>query len=407
MATMLPHPITRAEISRSRLIRNFEYLRLLVENKARGERCDLMAVVKGNAYGNGVSLCAPWLADAGAEWLGVTSAEEGVAVRQLCPPARILVMRCLLRGEVDAVLDAGLVPTVWDLAQLEWLGDAARHRGLAAASIPIHLEIDTGMTRQGVGLSKLAQFLDGLSLHPAFRLEGVYTHFASPEILDAEQNQQQWRVFERTVESIFAAGFRPRWIHAGNSSSVLSGQIVRPLCTLAVKMGARCMMRPGIALYGYASPFSVEQMHAAEIARATLQPVLAWETEIASLRTIEAGARVGYDATFTASGKMRLALLPVGYADGLNRKLSGGNESKGGHVLVRGKIAPIVGRISMDLTVVDVSGAPGAAVGDEVVVIGEQNGLRISADDHARWAGTISYEILCGINARVPRLACE
>jgi alanine racemase len=408
---MLPYPTTRAEISRSRLIGNFEVLRAWIEAASVDTRCDLMAVVKGNAYGNGVSLCAPWLADAGAEWLGVTSAEEGAAVRRLCPFARILVMRCLLRSEVDVLLDARLVPTVWELAQLDWLADAAANRDVAAASIPIHLEIDSGMTRQGVGLGELAQFLRQLSSHPALRLEGVYTHFASPEMLDAEQNRQQWMVFERAVESVFATRFRPQWIpqwiHAGNSSSVLSRQIVQPLSALAAKMGVRCMMRPGIALYGYASPFMGAQTEAAESARAALQPVLAWKTEIASLRDVGRGAQVGYDATFTAPRRMRLALLPIGYADGLNRKLSGGKGSNGGHVLVRGETAPVVGRISMDLTVVDVSHAPEVAVGDTVTILGEQDGLRITADDHARWAETIPYEILCGISARVPRVPAE
>ena len=404
---MLPYPITRAEISRSRLIGNFKALRALVQVASVDAHCELMAVVKGNAYGNGVSLCAPWLADAGAEWLGVTSAEEGIAVRRLRPSARILAMRCLLRGEVDAVLDAGLAPTVWKPTQLDWLADAAANRGVPAASIPIHLEIDSGMTRQGVGVADLPEFLERLKTFPALRLEGVYTHFASPEMLDAQQNRQQWILFEHAVESVFATGSRPQWIHAGNSSSVLSRQIVQPLSALAAKMGVRCVMRTGIALYGYASPFTGAQTRAAESARAGLQPVLAWKTEIASLRTVKAGAEVGYDATFTASGRMQLALLPVGYADGLNRKLSGGKESNGGHVLVRGALAPIVGRISMDLTVVDVSRAPGAAVGDEVVILGDQNGQRITADDHARWAGTISYEILCGISARVPRISYE
>jgi alanine racemase len=164
----------------------------------------------------------------------------------------------------------------------------------------------------------------------------------------------------------------------------------------------RCMIRPGIALYGYASRFTGEQAATAEAARAILEPVLTWKTEIASLRTVEAGTEIGYNATFVAPNKMRLALLPVGYADGLNRKLS-----NRGHVLVREVAVPIVGRISMDLTVVDVSSVPRAALGDEVILLGEQNGLRITADDHARCAETISYEILCAISARVPRVACE
>lgn len=403
---MPPYPITRADISRSALIGNYAFLRSLVRANA-DSHCELMAVVKGNAYGNGAEICAPWLVEAGAEWLGVTSAEEGVVVRRLCPHPHILVMRCMLREEADPIVDARLTPTVWELAQLEWLAEAVRHHLLAHAGVPIHLKIDTGMTRQGVDVRRLSQFLERLKGTPELRLDGMYTHFASPEILGSDQNTQQWIVFEQAVEAVFAAGFSPDWIHAGNSSSVLSGRIVQNLGQLAKKHGAKCMMRPGIALYGYAAEFSGAQAAPSEAARAKLGPVLAWKTEIASMRDVEAGVKVGYDATFTATGPMRLALLPVGYADGLNRKLSGGESSNGGHVLVRGNIAPIVGRVSMDLTVVDVTDIPGAAVGDEVVLIGQQGDRRITADNHARWVGTIPYEILCGIAARIPRIATD
>jgi alanine racemase len=397
---------TRAEISRSRLLENFEHLGSMARAIGAGN-CELMAVVKGNAYGNGVALCAPWLAAAGAEWLGVTSAEEGAAVRRLCPSSKILVMRCLLRGEADQVVAESLTPTVWDPAQLGWLAAAARQQKPGAAGVPIHLEIDSGMARQGAAAGDLGDFLKKLKQLPDLRLDGVYTHFASPEMLDSDQNPQQWAAFERAVETIYAAGFSPKWIHAGNSNSVLSGRVARPLAVLAKKLGARCMMRPGIALYGYASAFTGSHAADAEAARAGLKPVLTWKTEIASVRTVRTGTKIGYDATFTANRQMTLALLPVGYADGLNRKLSGGGESNGGHVLVRGTVAPIVGRVSMDLTVVDVSNASGAGAGDEVILIGEQGKRRITADDHARWAETIPYEILCGIAARVPRVASE
>ena len=401
---MPPSPIIRAEISRSRLTGNFQRLRSLARSTSNDECCDLLAVVKADAYGHGIAHCVPWLAEAGADWLGVTSAEEGVAVRRLCPQARILVMRGLLPGEADALLDADLVPTIWDHEHLYLLGEAATGRQLTDSSIPVHLEIDTGMSRQGLPCtaSDVEKFLDHLREIPALHLDGVYTHFASPEMLDAEQNSQQMWRFERVVEQIATAGFCPQWLHAGNSSSVLGQQLAAPLAALAAKIGARCMVRPGIALYGYASRFVGEQAATAEAARDALQPVLTWKTAIASQRTVEAGASVGYDATFVAPNKMRLALLPVGYADGLNRKLS-----NCGHVLVRGAAAPIVGRISMDLTVVDISHLPDAIIGDEVVLLGEQNGQRVSADDHARWAETIPYEILCAISARVPRVACE
>ncbi len=398
---MPPYLITRAEISRSRLVGNFSQLRSLAQRNSYGDRCDLLAVVKADAYGHAVSLCAPWLVEAGAQWLGVTSVEEGAAVRRLCPEARILVMSGLLNGEAAALLDARLVPTVWDLRHFEILAEAANQRSLRPGGIPVHLEIDTGMSRQGVHFAtvELAAALDRLRAVPALQLEGVYTHFASPEVLDAEQNSQQMTRFQHAIGQIAAAGLRPRWIHAGNSATLLGQRQMEPLVALAKTLDAKLLLRPGLALYGYALPFVGEPSAELPI---QLQPILAWKTAIASLRTVETGMRIGYNGTFTAPAKMLLALLPVGYADGLNRKLS-----NRGHVLIGGTAAPIVGRISMDLTVVDVSDAPDAAIGDGVVILGEQNGVRVTADDHARWAETIPYEILCAIGARVPRVACD
>jgi alanine racemase len=416
-------PVTRVEISRSRLIANFKYLRSLLSAGDAPKRTpeltatpDLLAVVKANAYGHGLSPCAPWLVQAGAKWLGITSVEEGVALRRLCSKVRILVMRGLLRDEADALIDAQLLPTVWEPQQLDRLAEAAQHRDLAMGSVPVHLEIDSGMSRQGVAPEDLPALLNTFQNHPALRLSGVYTHFASADRLDAEQNHLQRTAFRKAVDQIFAAGFHPQWIHAGASSTLLAEQHRLP-DILPAKPGVKTLIRPGIALYGYAPEFSGTNSAAAEQARAQLQPVLAWKTEIASTRTIAPGTAIGYNATFFAPTAMRVALLPVGYADGLNRKLSSTNASPGGHMLIHGVPAPIVGRVSMDLTMVDVTHIPNAAAGDEVVIIGEQRGgeksrsdhnsQRITADDHARWAETIPYEILCAIAARVPRVAGE
>lgn len=415
---MLPSPVTRVEISRSRLIGNFQYLRSLLSagesqkrNAEPASTTDLLTVVKANAYGHGLSPCAPWLVQAGAQWLGITSVEEGISLRRLCPNVHILVMRGLLHGESDAMIDAQLTPTVWEPEQLSWLTNTAQRRALAVGSVPIHLEIDSGMSRQGVEFARLANLLDTLRSLPVLRLTGVYTHFASADMLDAKQNQLQRTVFRQALKHIFVAGFHPQWIHAGNSSTLLARQSM-DLSDLPHTEGTKYLIRPGIALYGYAPAFSGAERETAEQARARLRPVLTWKTAIVSTRTVEPGTAVGYNATFVAPAKMRLALLPVGYADGLNRKLSSSNSSKGGHVLIHGVPAPIVGRVSMDLTVVDICHVPNAAAGDEVVILGEQdvgvpNIQCVTADDHACWAGTIPYEILCAINARVPRVPCE
>ena len=395
-----------AEISRSRLTANFKKLQIVA-----GAQAELLAVVKADAYGHGVTLCAPWLAEAGAGWLGVTSVEEGVAVREVCSAstskARILVMCGIWPGEEDALLDNALVPTVWEAQHIELLARAAERRKLPANSLPIHLEIDTGMSRQGVAATQeaLLSILQQIRATPALHLDGVFTHFASPEVLGAAQNHRQEAQFASALQIIAAAGFHPAWIHAGNTSTLLGRQMLAPLATLASTHRAQLLVRPGLALYGYALPF----VHASSTSQAAtdLEPVLCWKTRIAALRSVEAGTAVGYNATFIAPHAMHLALLPVGYADGLNRKLS-----NRGVVLVRGRHAPIVGRISMDLTVVNVSEIADAAVGDEAALIGEQASpdgsvARVTAMDHAIWAETIPYEILCAISARVLRVAVE
>jgi alanine racemase len=250
------------------------------------------------------------------------------------------------------------------------------------------------MSRQGVRMEYLHALLDKLQSMPALRLDGVLTHFHSPEVLDSSANQEQFAKFVTAMDTITARGLRPRWIHAGNSASLFEPGATA-LELLAKKHGATALLRPGLALYGYAARFAGgAQPRQAD----NLKPVLAWKSRVMSLRTIQPGETAGYCATFTATRPTRLALLPAGYADGLNRLLSNRDA-----VLIRGKRAPIAGRISMDLTTVDVSEIAGVEIGDEAVLIGAQGAEAITAYDHADLAGTIPYEILCNISARVPR----
>jgi len=374
-----------AEISRSKLLHNFRLLRSLAAP------AELLAVVKADAYGHGAITCSEVLAADGAIWLGVSSVDEGVTVRAACPAAGILAMGGLWTGEAEAALAQRITPAVWEPFHLE---EAAG----VGEPFPIHLEVDTGMSRQGVRLAELPALLDRLHALPSLRLDGVMTHFHSPEALDSSATYEQFARFVTTIDTICARGLRPRWIHAGNSASLF-----RPgpaeLVKLAKKYGGKAMMRPGLALYGYAPRFTGG---AKPVAVAELQPVLAWRSRVASLRTIEPGEVAGYCATFRATRRTRLALLPVGYADGLNRLLS-----NRGAVLVRGRRAPIAGRVSMDLTSVDVTDIPAVAIGDEAVLIGAQGAEVITAYDHADLAGTIPYEILCNINARVPRVMVD
>lgn len=374
-----------AEISRSNLLHNFGLLRRLTAS------AELLAVVKADAYGHGAVACSAVIAEAGARWLGVTGVEEGVAVRAVCQQAEILSMGGLWPGEAETAIEHRITPAVWEPDHLE---EAAR----TGSPVSVHLEVDTGMSRQGVQVAELNSFLQSLQGRPSLRMSGVFTHFHSPELRDCPANEEQFGLFVTSLDTIAGRGMHPHWIHAGNSATLLEPGPAK-LVNVAKKHNARPMLRPGLALYGYAPRFSGGKQVAFA---ADLKPVLAWKSRIVSLRTIEAGKTAGYCATFRATRKTKLALLPLGYADGLNRLLS-----NRGAALVRGLRAPIAGRISMDLTIVDVTDIPGAEIGDEAVLIGAQGAESITAYDHADIAGTIPYEILCNISARVPRMMVD
>jgi alanine racemase len=375
----------RAEISRRKLIHNYRILQGLA-----GPDAQLVAVIKADAYGHGLEACARTLADEGARWLGVTSVEEAARLRGFCPEARILAMSGPWQGEADAAIESRLTPVVWDRAHLEMLRDAAARRGLGPGELPVHLEIDSGMSRQGVQPENLAALLEGFGDGSPLRVEAAMTHFHSPD--QAEATSDQMRRFSTAVERMIERGVRPEYLSAGSSTDLLD-QSTGEITELAKRWGAHRMVRSGLALYGYAPQGGPGR---------ELQPVLAWKTRVVSLREIGEGAVAGYGATFRAQRPTRLALLAVGYADGLNRALS-----NRGSVLVRGRRAPIAGRISMDQTMVDVTEIPGVEVGDEVALIGEQGELTITADDLAQHTGTIAYEVLCAIGARVPRVMVD
>lgn len=383
-----------AEISRSRLLHNFHLLQTLSTPDL-----ELMAVIKANAYGHGLELCAPWLAEAGARWLGVTSAAEGIATRALCPDQRIFIMSSLWHQEAEAVLEHKLTPSVWEPFQLEMLSSAARQARLPAQSIAVHLEIDTGMSRQGVLWNDIAEgILTFFEPSSPLRLEGVMTHFHSPEEMDSSATIEQISRFETTVDTIFANGLKPAYLHAGNSATLLTGHGLDRLRALAAKHSTQLMLRTGIALYGYTPGYTSSVLPRLRDAKNSFEPVLSLKSRVVSLRTIPKGDTAGYNASFRATQATRLALLPIGYADGLSRRLS--NQ---GYALIRGQRAPIAGRISMDQTILDVTTISEVAIGDEVVLLGEQGSERITAENLAQQCQTIPWEILTSIAHRVPR----
>ena len=372
---------TWAEISLSALRENFRAVQRHV-----GPRVTVCAVIKADAYGHGATPCALSLESAGAKWLGVTTTDEGMPLRSAGVRSRILLMTGFWRGEEDEVVRQNLTATVWEPWHVEVLSDAAERLG--AGPQPIHLKIDSGMGRLGVTLAELPSMCRVIQRASHTVLEGVSTHFASSEVTDAPETRLQIENFERALRIVKDAGFSPALCHMDNTGGILA----RP-------DSWRDMVRPGIALYGYTLPLRSMKASADNRPTIRVRPALSWRTRIISIRQFAAGQPVGYGGTYTTTAPSRIAVLPVGYADGYRRALS-----NRGRVIIRNGYAPIVGAVSMDLTLVDVSKIPGAAEGDDAMLIGSRGSLKVDAAELAELSGTVPYEILCGISKRVPRV---
>lgn len=366
-----------AEVSLDALRQNFRELR-----KHVGEAVSICAVVKADAYGHGAPACARALESEGAPWFGVTGTEEAMALRRAGIKARLLLMTGIWKGEEDEVVADNLTPVVWDAWHVASLERAAAKRQTV---LPVHLKIDTGMTRLGASREALPGVCEAIAHSPHLRLEGVSTHFAS--VRDPEKTRKQAALFEEALTVLHLSGLKPALVHMANSAAILSRSETW-----------RTMVRPGIALYGYSRARAAGATQSAEVA-SRLRPVLSWKTRVIALKEVAAGQAVGYGGTFVTQTHSRIAVLPVGYADGFHRLLS-----NRGRVIVRGEYAPVAGRVSMDLTTVDVTHVSGIEVGDEVILLGESNGKNIDAGEHARLCETIPYEILCSISKRVPRV---
>lgn len=366
-----------------------------------GAGVTVCAVVKADAYGHGATECAHALEEEGARWLGVTSLDEAIPLREAGIRTRILLMTGFWKGEEEEIIRLQLTPTVWEPGQVELLEKAAASLGSAAGRAstlgrsgetpilqPVHLKVDTGMGRLGIDPEDLYPLCSALKSSPHLLLEGLSTHLASSEVLDAPSVNDQLQKFERVRSVLRNEGFDPPLIHVANTGAVISR-----------RESWNTMVRPGIALYGYHLPFerAGREVSGSKL-RLDVKPVLTWKTRILSLRDVRANQALGYGGTYVTKAPARIAVLPVGYADGLNRALS-----SRGRVIVREHYAPIVGRISMDLTLADVTGLPGVAVGDEVILLGALDGLSVDAREHAELANTNVYEILCAISKRVPR----
>jgi alanine racemase len=371
-----------AEVSLSALRHNFRTLQHHV-----GPAVTICAVVKCDAYGHGSEGCARALEHEGACWFGVTSTDEGVALRDAGIGSRILVLVGAWRGEEEDALRYGLTPTVSRFEDVEAVALAASHLG-RRDPVAVHLKLDTGMARLGLSLAELDNFSERVKAVPQVELEGVFSHLASAEVLDAADALRQQERFNQALRTLAGHGLHPPIRHLANSSATLG----RPDSWYN-------FVRPGMAIYGYELPLVHRDGKAVEAHELLgLRPALSWKTRVISLRNVPAGQALGYNGSYVTKSPARVAVIAAGYGDGLYRKLS-----PGGYVLLRGQRAPFAGRISMDLTIIDVSHIPGAEIGDEVVLIGRSGDERITAVDHARWSETIAYEILCNLSERVAR----
>ena len=367
---------TWAEVDLDALHHNLSLIR-----RRMGTR-PILAVVKADAYGHGAVPVARALERAGVEHFGVALPEEGVELRRAGLRAPILLLGGCTPAQADLVLGHDLTAAVYRRDQVVAIAAAATRMGTTAR---VHLKLDTGMGRLGVPTAEAAAFAD-MFLRAAggrVRMEGAYSHLAVADAPADPFTALQIAQFGVAVDALRSRGLDPPLLHLANSAAITDHS-----------PAWLTLVRPGIVLYGY-SP-------SGQVAADPWRPVLGLRTRIIYLKDHPVGASLGYGRTWTASRPSRIASLPAGYDDGLPRPL--GNR---GHVLVRGRPAPIVGRISMDLTTVDVTDIPGATIGDTVTLIGADGEARIGADQIAAWADTIHWAVLCGVGGRVPRLYRE
>lgn len=333
----------------------------------------MYAVVKADAYGHGLIPVARCLEQSGVDGICVALVEEGLALRAARIEIPILVLNGVYGNDHADVLRAGLTPVVYELSQAQAFASAA-----AGRSVRIHLKVDTGMARLGVPLDRLPAMLDGLAALPALRVEGLMTHLASADS-DPAMTALQLERFAHAETLVRARGHQPRFVHASNSAG-----------TYARTSNEHNLVRVGVALYGVAPMPGVGH---------DLMPAMQVRTQVIALRELPVGAPVGYGSTFRAQRPTRIATVAIGYGDGLLR--AAGHH---GAMLVRGVRATIAGVVSMDLTCLDVTDIPDVSVGDEVVVLGQQGAAEITASELATVAGTIPYEVLTNLSARVPRV---
>jgi alanine racemase len=343
---------------------------------------EMMVVVKANAYGHGAVAIANALATEGCSHFGVATIAEASELRDAGIRARIYLLGGFFAEQAREVIELDITPFIFDVSLVAPLQTAAKELG--RKDFAVHLKIDSGATRLGVLPAELPRAIAELRAATSLKLEGACTLFANAGDPTSIITDSQLRVFNDAVATLAAAGLRPAVVHAANSAAL----VLRPDSHFT-------LVRPGLAIYGMPPVPAVRE-------KIELTPVMTFKTRVMQIKRVAIGVGIGYGHTFVTRRETTLGILPVGYADGYRRGLQ-----HGGEVLLGGKRAPVVGAVSMDLTEIDLTDMPGAAVGDEVVLWGRSGDEIISVNDVARIAQTISYEMLCTVGRRVARVYRE
>jgi alanine racemase len=362
-----------AEINRGALRENYAALKALVGKP------EVMAVIKADAYGHGAVEVAHALCAERCRHLGVATVREASVLRAAGIGAKIYLMAGFFDAQAADIIDLQLTPFVFDRPAITALEQAARARG--CADLPVHLKLDTGATRLGIRFDELDSAIEELRRSSRLRLEGVCTLLADAGNPASSATGDQLELFRRAIVRLEQAGLRPELVHAANSAAA----VLRPDSHFN-------LVRIGLALYGLAPTPAVQE-------RVSLCPVMTFKTRLLQLKSVPADTGVSYGQTFVTSRPSVIGVLPVGYADGYRRGLQHGAE-----VMISGRRAPVIGAICMDLTMIDLTEVPGAAVGDEVILWGGSKENMISVNEIARLAQTISYEMLSTVGKRVPRV---
>jgi alanine racemase len=367
-------PLVWAEINLSRLRHNLKQIRRTLKKS----RAEILAVVKADAYGHGMKAVAQALSKEGVSFFGVANIDEALQLRRFCPKSKILVLGSFHGSQIPFYVRAKIRPTLSSEEDFEVLEKKLK----PGASFPVHVKVDTGMGRLGIWHTEALELLQKIAHTEKIKIEGIYTHFAGAEEMSGRSARQQMMLFTRLAKKIKAQGIDPQYWHAANSLSLVR-----------FRRAHLNLVRPGILLYGLNPWKEARKLFFKS------KPVLSLKSRISFLKKVPGGRRLSYGGTHETPDQTYIATLPIGYSHGYRIGFS-----NKGFVLVKGQRCAVVGRVTMDQTLVDVGKSSSVRRWDEVTLIGEEGAERVSAEELATIAETIPYEIVCSLHSRIPRV---